>query len=146
VPPAAGLGSPWKKSFDLPACSTLKRARRITAQATYSQTKIQSHPVWLSSAKYIINAGATPKEMASTSESSCSPNGLPVFVARAMRPSNMSQKAAVTMYQPARTCSPREAATMAKMPKNRLPSVKPLGSITSDGRGSVGRRIREAPR
>ena len=74
-----------------------------------------------------MSAGATPKLMASTSESSCSPNSLPVPVKRATRPSNMSAKAARTMSQPAISNAPREAETIAQMPRNRLPSVKALG-------------------
>ena len=99
VPPAAGLGRPVKYAGFLasPACSTLNRARRITAQAENRNTRIQSQPEWRSTAKYIINAGARPNEIASTSESSSSPNGVPVFVARAMRPSSASQNAPSTM-------------------------------------------------
>src|ERR1035437_7631355 len=90
-------------------------------------------------------AGANPKEIASTSESSSSPNRLPVFVARATRPSIASHIAPTMMYQTARSLSPRSAVTMASTPKKRFARVKLFGSITIDGRGSRGRPIRAVP-
>ena len=138
--PAAGLGSPVKCVFFVPACSTLKRAKRITAQAVKKKQKIHSHRVLWNTAKYMMSAGAVPNEMASTSESSSSPKRVPDFVALAMRPSNVSAMAPNTMKRAAASKSPREAATMAKIPKNRFASVKPLGSATAArGRGRRGR-------
>ena len=42
-------------------------------------------------------AGATPNEIASASESSCTPNSLDVPVSLAMRPSSMSSTMAMPM-------------------------------------------------
>ena len=52
--------------------------------------KIQSHPFRLSTAKYMIIAGASPNVIASTSESSSDPKRDPVPVARATLPSSAS--------------------------------------------------------
>ena len=94
--PAAGLGSPWKYVLAVPACSMLKRARRSTAAATNANTQTQSHPPRFSTAKYMIMPGASPKVIASTSESSSSPNCEPALVARATRPSSASQMPPMT--------------------------------------------------
>ena len=69
----------------------------------------------------MIRAGATPKDTASTSESSSAPNAEPVRVNRATRPSSMSRMPAHTMHQAAKANSPRAAATIANTPKNRFP-------------------------
>src|SRR6185437_4316724 len=91
----------------------------------------------------MIMAGASPNEIASTRESSSTPKRLPVPVARAMRPSKLSHTPPSTTYSTACANCPREAETMAKMPKNRLPSVKPLGRAGAARRTSD-RRSRRA--
>ena len=85
------------------------------------------------------SAGATPKEITSTSESSSAPNRVPVFESRATRPSSMSRMPENTMNQPAQRKLPLKAETIAQNPKNRLPSVNALGITTTTCR-IVGRR------
>jgi hypothetical protein len=94
--PAAGLGRPWKYVLAVPACSMLKRARRSTAAAAKANTQTQSQPPRLRTAKYMIMPGARPKVIASTRESSSSPNCVPALVARATRPSRASQIPPIT--------------------------------------------------
>ena len=60
-----------------------------------------------------MSAGATPKEIASVSESSSAPKADPVRVKRATLPSSRSSVAEKTMNQPAHAKSPRRAATTA---------------------------------
>ncbi len=120
----------------------LNLARRITTQAMKMKAKSHDHPSRLRTAKYMIVAGATPKLMASTSESSSTPKRLPVFVMRATRPSSASITPPSTTHHPAHMYSPRAAETIANTPKKRLPSVNPFGSSTTarfmSGRGMAG--------
>src|SRR5664279_5063663 len=102
--------------------------------------KSQAQPSWLSTAKYMMNAGATPKLTASTSESSSTPNRLTVRVMRATRPSRASMRPLSTMHQPDQSKWPRYAETIANTPKKRFPSVKPFGSRTI-ARRMLGRGI-----
>ena len=74
-------------------------------------------------------AGATPKLTASASESSSAPKREPVRVKRAMPPSKVSSTPANTMNQAAHSYAPRDAMTMAKMPKKTLPRVKADGMM-----------------
>ena len=77
------------------------------------------------------SAGATPKEITSTSESSSAPNRLLVLDSRATRPSSMSRIAAKTMNHPAQRKLPLKAETIDQKPKNRLPRVNALGITTT---------------
>ncbi len=61
----------------------------------------------------MMNAGATPKLTASTSESSSTPNWLPVRVARATRPSSASMTPPSMTHHPAAMNSPRAEFTIA---------------------------------
>src|SRR2546427_2970781 len=79
-------------------------------------------------------AGATPKLTTSTRLSSSAPNRVPVFERRATRPSSASRMPAKKMYHPARSNSPRDASTIAQMPKNRLKSVNRLGTTMTTRR------------
>ena len=81
-------GWDWIWAFLFTACAVIRLARFNVEQAGSAKTHF--HGLALSTAKYMISAGARPKEIASTSESSSSPSRLPVPVARAIRPSNMS--------------------------------------------------------
>ena len=87
------------------------------------------------------SAGATPKEMTSTSESSSAPNREPVLDSRATRPSSMSRMPEKTMNHPAHRKFPLKAETIAQNPKKRLPRVNALGITTTTCR-IVGRRNR----
>ena len=97
--------------------------------------RIQANrPALEKSRKYISSAGATPNEIASTSESSSAPKRVPVRESRATRPSSMSRMPANTMNQPAHRKLPLKAETIAQNPKNRLPSVNALGMTTTTWR------------
>src|SRR5437899_1503188 len=99
----------------------------MTAQAVKKKQKSQSQRFLLKTAKYMINAGARPNEIASTSESSSDPKREPVPVARATLPSSASATPPNTTNKPAVSNSPREAATIAYTPHKRFSSVNPLG-------------------
>src|SRR5690606_35714882 len=77
----------------------------------------------------MIRAGATPKLMASTRESSSAPNRVPVWVTRATRPSRRSRALAITTSHAAVLYCPRAADTTAHTPKKRFPSVSALGRM-----------------
>src|SRR5690625_75604 len=77
----------------------------------------------------MIRAGASPKLIASTSESNSSPNLVPVFVTRATLPSSISASPARTINQAATSKWPRVAETIAQIPKKRFPSVRALGTM-----------------
>jgi hypothetical protein len=63
----------------------------------------------------------------------------------AMRPSSASATPPKTMYDTAREKSPRDAATIAKTPKNRFASVNPFGRRTTARRGCGRRTVTGLP-
>ena len=93
--------------------------------------KTNSHSQFsvLSTAKYMIIAGAKPNEIASTSESSSSPKRLP-GAGRARDATIERVGDAAEEDEERRRCakSGAIARTIAKMPQNRLKSVNPFGS------------------
>ena len=110
-PAAAGAGTPVKKveaqaGGSGSSMAVLKRAKRNTHATAYNSTKIQpNRPMLSSDQKYNINAGATPKQIMSDSESSSAPNFDVPFNRRAMRPSRASRMAAARIASAA--CSQR---------------------------------------
>jgi hypothetical protein len=91
----------------------LNRASLTTTAVTYTKDSVQLHWVSAKNCRYMMNPGATPNEIASTSESSSAPKRDPVLVKRATLPSSTSSVPAKTMNQPADIKSPREAEMIA---------------------------------
>ncbi len=81
----------------------------------------------------MIIAGASPKEMASMSESSSTPNRLPVPVARAIRPSNASQTPPSTMNSTARANSAMRRRDDREDAEEQIAEREPVGQ----GRGGT---------
>ena len=75
-----------------------------------------------------MNAGATPNETMSASESYSTPNWLVAFMRRATRPSSMSMIMATKIASVASVYRPSTVSSIAKKPQKRLPVVSRLGS------------------
>jgi hypothetical protein len=79
----------------------------------------------------MINAGAKPNEITSTSESSSDPKRDPLPVARATLPSSASATPPSTINVPAKSNWPRDAEIIENTPQKRFASVSPLGRTTT---------------
>src|SRR5439155_19428272 len=87
----AGIGSPMKYRLSVLPVMTLKRASRSAPQITKRNAANHAgRPRSRSANQYSMNAGATPNETMSASESYSTPNWLVAFMSRATRPSSMS--------------------------------------------------------
>src|SRR5215470_11260534 len=96
-----------------------------------------------------MNAGATPNDTTSASESNSTPNWVVVLVSRATLPSSMSITIATKMATAASVYRPSAARMIARKPQNRFPVVKRLGSRKIPRRGwsrSSCQRRRRGPR
>jgi len=127
--PAGGIGNPRKYST---SCTTAKRARRH-APAT---TKIKPAPaakrgIECNRSLWIINAGATPKETKSASESSWHPNAPHVSLRRATQPSIASRMPARATARAAARSAPSPASSTAMKPAPREQLVITLAWFTN---------------
>ena len=77
-------------------------------------------------------AGATPKEITSTSESSSAPKRVPVCDSRATRPSRMSSTPAKTMNQPAHRKLPLGADDDGPDPEEQVAQGERAGDDDDD--------------
>ncbi len=97
--PAAGAGTPTKNSLAYRGCSVssssvLNRARRSTMHTAKISATTQPARLSCNCHAYSVNAGATPKDIASDSESSSAPILEVASSSRAIRPSRPSSTAA----------------------------------------------------
>src|SRR5262245_59236340 len=142
MPPAKVEAMPWKCFCGASVARALKRARRSAAHSANSPATSQPRgPSGSSVQLYMSSAGASPNAVRSESESNSTPKRLEEWVARATRPSSMSQIMASTIASAAFSNSPRIDSVI-----DQKPSISPVEVIRFGSRYTARRRSRRPPR
>jgi len=115
---AAGVGRPTNQRASTTFVCTLKRASRVTQQTVKNRGISQPiRPKACRPQKKASSAGATPKVIASASESYSLPNSLSVPTRRAIRPSSPSRMPATKTSNAPRMNSPSRPRSKARKPR-----------------------------
>jgi hypothetical protein len=122
----------------------LNRANRRAQHTQYKRAIAHPTPPQCSRLqKYITSAGDTPKQITSDRESISAPKRDVPLMARATRPSRLSNRPANKMARAAIRQSPAMANRMAVTPEHRAKTVNTVGANTRTGMtvGNCGNRL-----